>query len=349
MKILNKILIIPIILGYLCFSLVYADKDNSDCWIFWVLPYQQKWKDNWFNIVYNSRETNKWFANFLTIDQQKAIITNQDLNTAILNLKKYCCEKEMWWLTQKSETCINDKSFFNENSLDSPYLFDHIFDVIMRRLNWLSWDYNIYKGMTLDDKWAERRSKITKQATSTWWSTPQTIIDLYSWFRTESSPDLGYNIADKVNKVFLEKNHQDFLSYVSWKRWEESEHIAKAIKDYNKRSLYDRYINACALTEFFYELFNQGETNTSDKIKNIYELSRNSCNKAVEKQIQWEANYVTVIEQRASQKFQTNYIEWYTSYMYERQEKLQNLIKDSKNRRLDVIRAVPGLQRQCVK
>lgn len=344
MKILNKILIIPIILCCFSFCLAYDDdnEEKTDCSTFWTWVY-----DNWFSVVNQNWEINT--HNFLSLDEQKAIIKKEDLNIAILNLKKYCCDKELWWLKQNDEVCTKNKPFFNDNSLDSPYLFDHIFDIIMRRLNWLSWDTNIYKGMSLDDKWEERRSEITKHATSLEWSTPQSISNLYEKFRTQSSPNKGYNIAEKVDDVFWKDSNQNFLIFVSW-GWnsDESESIANAIKNYSWWTLYDRYTNACALTEYFYALLNNAAAST-DKIRNIYESSKNSCNKIVKKQIQWESNYVSLIEQRASNRFQSNYIEWYLSYMYERQEKLQNLIKDSKNRRLDIIRAVPGLQRQCQK
>jgi hypothetical protein len=341
---LKKLLSVFIFLACLTYSSTFAD--DSDCGNFWILQY-----DNWLSIVNDSWETDiNRFSKFLTDEQQKAIITKQDLNIAILNLQKYCCENNLWWLSQKSESCIKNKPFFNDNSLDSPYLFDHIFDVIMRRLNWLSWDYNIYNGMTLDDKWAERRLKITKYATSSSWTTPQTITDVYSWFWRQSPPKLEYNIANKIDNVFSEKNNQDFLSYVSWLWWEESKSVANAMKNYSWWTMYDRYINACALTEYFYALLNQNQwTDSPDKIRNIDKISKNSCSKIVKKQIQWEADYVTLIEQRASNKFQSNYIEWYISYMYERQEKLQDLIKNAKNRRLDVVRAVPSLQRQCIK
>jgi hypothetical protein len=344
MKILNKILIIQIILSCFFFSLTYADNNdkNTDCWTFGAWIY-----NNWFSIVNQNRETENHA--FLSIDQQKAIITKNDLNNAILNLKKYCCNKELWWLKKNDKVCTENKALFNDNSLDSPYLFDHIFDVIMRKLNWLPWDTNIYNGMTLDKKWEERRSEITKYATSSEWATPQSITDLYKKYRTQSSPDKGYNIADKVDNVFWKESDQNFLLYVSW-QWDstESKFIATALQSYSLWTLYDRYINACALTEYFYALLNKAAV-SNDKVRNIYESSKNSCNKIVKKQIQWESNYVSLIEQRASNKSQSNYIEWYISYMHERQEKLQNLIKDSKNRRLDIIRAVPGLQRQCQK
>ena len=349
MKNSYKILILSIWLS--CFIPCLTSADNSDCWTFWIQPYQQEWKKNWFEIVTNARETNtNKNTKFLTIEQQKAIITNDDLNTAILNLKKYCCEKEEWWLTQKSETCINDKAFFNDNSLDSPYLYDHIFDVIMRRLNWLSGETNIYTktNMTLDDKWASRREWIDKQALSQKWSNPQTIIDKYKEFRTQSSPELWYDISENINSIFWNNSDQDLLTYVSWQGGEESKSISNALKDYDKWSLQDRYINACALSEYFYALLNIWP-NSSDKFKIINEVSKKSCQKITESQIEREGLYVSLIEQRSSNLFLSNYLEWYTSYLHERQLKFQDLINNIKNRRLDIIRAVPELQRQCNK
>lgn len=345
MKNLNKILIIPIILAFSIFGVSLAD--DSDCWKFGILSYK-----NWFDIVNTSWETDSYsFTKFLTIDQQKKIITKDDLNTAILNLKKYCCENEEWWLKQINPTCKNDEVFFNDNALDSPYLFDHIFDVIMRRLSWLSGDINIYTktNMTLDDKWVERRNYITKQATSTWWSNPQIITNEFKKFRTQSPAELGYDFSQNFNRLFGELSNQDFLTYVSWS-WknEGSEAVANGMKNYDKWTLYDRYLNACALSEYFYTLLNIWK-NSHDKYITINKLANGSCDKIVEKQIKWESSYVSLIEQRSSNLFLSNYIEWYKSYLYERQEKLQNLLKDSKNRRLDIIRAVPGLQRICTK
>ena len=341
MKFLNKILIIPIILSCFSLSLVYAYTDQSDCWTFGTRIY-----DDWFNIVNDVRETQSYnFTKFLTIEEQKAIITNDDINTAIINLQKYCCEKKLWGLNEESIICQN-KKLFNENSLDSPYLFDHLFDVIMRRLNWLSGDNYIYKGMTLDDKWASRRTGIIELSS---WSDAQRIINTYTNFRTQSPAASGYNIADKIDNVFWKNSNKDLLIYVSWSWWnEESKSVADALKNYSSWTLYDRYINACALTEYFYALLNQGLGST-DKIKIIRNLSNNSCNNVVKKQIKWEADYVSVIEQRSSNKFLKEYVNWYIDYLFKDQQRLENIFKDIKNRRLDVIKAVPELTKKCWK
>ena len=176
----------------------------------------------------------------------------------------------------------------------------------------------------------------------------QTIIDKYKEFRTQSSPELWYDISENINSIFWNNSDQDLLTYVSWQGGEESKSISNALKDYDKWSLQDRYINACALSEYFYALLNIWP-NSSDKFKIINEVSKKSCQKITESQIEREGLYVSLIEQRSSNLFLSNYLEWYTSYLHERQLKFQDLINNIKNRRLDIIRAVPELQRQCNK
>ena len=132
---MNKLNIILVVLVSLCgFIINCVLADDSDCRIFGAAPYKQDAGQNGFGSVSQVWETAKYqYTDFLSIEQQKNIITKADLNTAILNLKKYCCVNNLWWLSQNLKTCDDDKSFFNENALDSQYLFDHIFDVMMRR------------------------------------------------------------------------------------------------------------------------------------------------------------------------------------------------------------------------
>lgn len=349
MKNLNKILIIPVILSCFILNSVFA-ADNTDCWEFWGRNYSEKWS---FEIVNNVRETQESnLTNFLSVSQQRNIITKNDLNTAILNLKKFCCENQLWELT--AETCKKDEPYFNDNALDSQYLFDHLFDVIMRRLNWLTSDLDIYTKthMTTDDMWTERREWINSQAESTAWSTPQTIINKYQKYWKQTPSSKGYNITSRIYATFWNFDNQTFLTYVSWK-WtssyaNDSEIVANAFKNYDKRTLYDRYINACALAEYFYALLDVW-VNSKDKKISISRLSDNSCDKVVERQIDWENNYVILVIQKSSNLFLSNYVKWYMAYMYERQRKLQKLWKEVTDRWIDIVRAVPNLEKRTVK
>lgn len=339
MKNLNKTLII--ICTRCCFAISPIFADDSDCWNFWGLMFWEKWS---FDIVESSRwTTSNSFTKFLTVEEQLNIITKDDLNTAILNLKKYCCDSGKWGLTKA--ICSGDASFFNENVPDSPYLFDHIFDVMMRRLNWQNGDVNIYTKtkMSLDEKWATRRKWIDEQAESTDWSNPEIIINEYKKYWEQNK----YNIAQKISTAFWLLNNKEFLEYVSW-NWDtnDSKSISDSLKHYNDRTLYDRYINTCALSEYFYALLGG---DSADKNRTIYNSAEWACNNIVKRTINWENTYVSLVTQRSSNLFLSNYVEWYFSYLYERQQKLQKLRKDARDKRFDVTKAVPCLQRKCVK
>ena len=353
MKRIKKIIVSLIVIWWAVFCVTSAD--NSDCGTFASLSYSQDSGENWFNIINLTRNTteNK-YSNFLTTNEQLAIINKESLNTAMLNLKKYCCENELWWLKQQSETCKKDKVFFNDNALDSPFLFDHLFDVIMRRLVWLTWENDIYMktDMSVDQKWEERRTRILEEAQDITWSNPQTIIDKYQEIWQQSPSSAWYNIKDKIHATFWDLSDDQFLSYVSW-QWsfnenDESKQIANAFKNYDKWTLYDRYDNACALTEYFYALLDQW-IQSSDKIKTIKRLSNWQCNSIIKDQIQLENSYVREVIQRQSNLFMWNTVKEYLTYLQDRTNTLKDTRWKARDRWLDVVRAVPKLIKKCVK
>ena len=348
----TKRIIISLFIIWLSFF-SFTKADNSDCWTFAKLYYTQDWWENWFSIVNGARgvSSNK-YSNFLTVDEQLAIIDKESLNTALLNLKKYCCENEQWWLTQKSDTCKKDNVFFNPNALDSPYLFDHLFDVIMRRLIWLSSENDIYlkTNMSIDNKWEEWRNRIQEQSLNITWSNPQEIIDKYQETWKQSPTTAWYNIKDKIQATFWNNNDDIFLTYVSW-QWSdsqesESKKIAEALKKYEDWTLYDRYDNACALTEYFYSLLNQ-PVQSLDRHNTINKLS--TCNSLVKEQIKQENEFVREVIQRQSNLFIENYVTEYFKYVDKRTNTLKDTLSKSRDRLLDIVRAVPKLIKKCVK
>ena len=352
MRRLNKILIISLItsLGIINQSIAAtaSTEEDSDCRDFGVLTFVDEWS---FKIVTESRNTttNK-YSNFLTINEQNAIIDNQSLNTAILNLKKYCCENEKWWLSQTDETCMKDRWVFNANALESPYLFDHIFDVMMRRLAWLKWEKHIYEytNMTTDDKWTEWRERISGVAENPAGSTPQLIINEYKKYRKQSVPGLGFNIASKIYASFWDNEDEIFLKYISW-QWdsEESKNIAKAIKKYNERTLYDRYVNACAMSEYFYSLLHS-KFSKPDRETTVRRVSNWVCNNAVQTQINAENAYVKLVIQQSSNLFLLNYIQWYMNYLRGRADVVKQKQQKIKDGLLAIARQVPEIISECV-
>lgn len=352
MHIVNKKFIVLII--SLCLpmfsSLVFAD--NSDCGTFWSWTYKDWWSEYSFWAVDQVWWVDGYiYTKFLSKEQQLAIIDKESINTAILNLKKYCCEKELWWLDMKLETCENVKTFFNDNIIDSPYLFDHLFDVVMRRLSGLTGEYDIYTktNMSWDSLWLERRSWINSQAENVSWANPQILIDKYQQFWQPSSPQSWYDISEKLSATFRDLSDQDFLTYVSGQWWsDESVHIAEVLKNYDSWTLYDRYNNACAITQYLYALLDLW-VSSEDKVRTINNLARWACKQVVKSQIDNENSYVKLVILQAGNLFLHNYRQWYISYLYERGKTLMNTWRDVSDKFLDVVRGVPHLVHTSVK
>lgn len=350
----NKILIILVFACCFVLNLVLAD--NTDCWLFATQMYKQENWENWFEMVNKVWETTEeQYSNFLTVDQQKLILTKNDLNTAILNLKAYCCLNNKWWLSKNLNQCYADSDFFNPNVMDSEYLFDHIFDVMMRKLAWLTGDKNIYEGSKMtevDDKWKERRDFITDKAEDLSWSDAQSIIDKYQEYWVKSKPNLWYDITEEVNGAFGHTSDGQFLSLVAWDKWikwEKSGKVAEAMKNYDKWTLYDRYSNACAMSKYFYALLNYSNPDNSDKWKFVTRLAKWACEDVVQSQIENENQYVQTVMQNSANLFMENYIEWYLQYLYDRSNKLKDMWRSTEDRWMDVIRAVPYLLKACVR
>ena len=123
--------------------------------------------------------------------------------------------------------------------------------------------------------------------------------------------------------------------------------------DYNW-TLYDRYENVCWLARYFYVLlyqigWNTEYTNLPDRNTTLSRLSDWTCEKVVRTQIDEENEYVQLVIQRSANLFLKNYIEWYLKYGYERLNKLKKKWRESTDRWLDVVRAVPHLVATCVK
>lgn len=342
MKNLNKILIVPILLSCSILNLVSAD--NSDCGIFGKMSFKDSWWS--FPIVRESRGTQEnILTNYLSVAQQQAIITNPDLDTAILNLKKYCCENQVWDLAG-SQTCIDDAPYFNDNALDSPYLFDHLLDIILRRFAGSSSDSEIYTktDMTTDEKWEAWRKNIDKRATSSKWDVPQTIINQYV---SDWTPTPYYDISNKFDWVFQNSDIK-LLNYANWSSWPESEKIADIMRNYNLRSLYDKYRNACALSEYFYSLLHVGAPEEgSDRWKIQKRIPR--CKAIVQRKVEWENAYLAEIIKMSWNLTLSNNVQSYAKYLRKRENEFLKKMEELKDDWRAVERAVSCIAKKSQK
>ena len=92
-----RILLVNFIILSLAFSASYWE-DNSDCARYWAISYG----DDWFGIINTAYKS-------LSDAGHGAIINKTDLETAIFNLQKYCCENKIWWQSMKVKQCADDE------------------------------------------------------------------------------------------------------------------------------------------------------------------------------------------------------------------------------------------------
>lgn len=178
----------------------------------------------------------KWFEN---------IYPHEAAKKAIDNLITYCCEKKLGKISKD----ICDKVPVTQQKWpESAFLYDHLIDVGLRRLNGIKKDaYNLEK---MDLKGVERRTWIQDQAKKTDGVTAKVISDEYKKFRT---------LTPRAN--LTEKTVKDY----------------EKIYNTNEVSLADKYNNLCRIA---LQMNNRTVTNVSTRnYKDCQKMVSNRMNK----------------------------------------------------------------------
>lgn len=281
----------------ICFS---ADTSIDDCVVISI-------KDG----SYINLNTEK-YANILPAEAMTKIFDN---------LRAACCDKKI--------NGVNCESLNSEIFPDSVYLFDHILDVYLRRLdakqedaNW--WDL-IY-GLQPDNLWQEWRTFISEIGNDSEWTPPTSINETYKRYWKWS--------------VFTEK-YSDRDVQINNSQW--MNNIEKSAQNYQDWNLVDRYYNACNLIMMMYlnmakPFTNRPSTlNTNQKqakLKNIY----TSCESLIRDRIFSERSYAEAIMQQKWTVFLDDTLNTYLN-VYFLENKLSGL-KDKMFNRWEMFKEV---------
>lgn len=120
--------------------------------------------------------------------QYKTVLPIEAFNKALINLKAYCCTQafQKWC----SSDDIKNKP---EHYPASAFLFDHLLDVAMRRLDGIT---GLAYNLSLDPTGLERRTKIAEIANSANGMPANKIESTYTGYRTvHKYTDLGIVIS----------------------------------------------------------------------------------------------------------------------------------------------------------
>lgn len=244
--------------------------------------------------------------------KHQEIIDSNSLNIAFLNLKKSCCSNKDFQKNAQ-DTCKADKELFSQNAPQSYYLFDHLLDVLMRRLDGIE----SYQEVTPDEKWEERRNFITELATNPKGTTP---VNIDKTFKETRKIDPKNLLNIQVNDIG--KSKQEYLSLIeSWSN-------LQRINEYQDRTLGERYSNICSISSYMYFLFINNDQNslfaTREKILN------GNCQSLIEKRLNSETEYTQLVKIKSSNELSLVNIQEYIDYLGKRTEDLQSKISKAR-------------------
>jgi hypothetical protein len=236
--------------------------------------------------------------------EYKNILSTTGFKKALDNLKSFCCTK----IIRKS--CDKDMKNIKQPYPESAYLFDHLVDVSMRRLDGITGlAYNISPDPTA----MERRKKITEIASSPNGRTAKEIESLYTGYRT---------INSKNTKDIIKKDYTD----------------TKVV------TLGDKYNNICT---FMKEIYESTSNTAKTPIGNAF---FNGCRGLVKDRVKRETSYIKILMVEKSNQLFTEATKAYTKkhFVEEKLMALWNLVSKVKDVFQTIVQQAPA-SKKCSK
>ena len=297
-----KKIFILIISFLTCISLCYAAESSWDCALFST-------KDAVLKSLYENDD----LENFAEIMPKEA------MEKVFENLNKYCCEKKI------NTSCIatNDSGLYPE----SMYIFDHVLDVYLRRLDAKqdndNWKDLLY-GLEPDPLWKDWREFIIERGNDVEWSLPLEIQKKYEsmW---------------KGTQHILRFSQYTYKTINDWKA-----NIKSAVNSYDSRTLYDKYNLACDLTKYVSE-------NVIQSINLITTEEYDNCKDLIKNRIDNENKYMKAILMQKANTLLTSSIKAYinTYFVGNKLSELQKIINDMNSSFFEVNKSTEKLTNEC--
>ena len=245
---------------------------DNDCWL--------------VNNIQNVQETQSYKGMLDKANQQNFIsaLPPQALEKAFENLKKFCCQSS-------SIDDTNCKWYKQAQGYPlSPFLYDHLIDIWLRRLDGIA---KFAYGLSGDETGTKRRTFITQAATGGVSPQSKGIADEYKNYRTTKNT---------INEDSTPSQIQMFL------------------QNYNTPdvSLVDKYNTICEIMKRAYNSI------ASEKIL-IDSTAYNKCQKLIERRINNEYTYTKTIMIKTANETMNEVYKTYTM-KYFVQEKIMELM-----------------------
>ena len=187
------------------------------------------------------------------------LLTEAGLKRALVNLKAYCCnEWKFKWkcdtnISQQLKQAVTDPDIKWADYPKSPYLYDHLVSVMLRRLS----EYS-YMGVEMDKQAKERYEEYSWYKNNTDWRTAGDFTSIYNKYRHKS--DNRENSAPKYRlSLYNGVSSSSYQNAIEWV-WNEQTTVrpdTEKINNYDNWDLTTKHLNTCLVaTRFAIRLWN---------------------------------------------------------------------------------------------
>jgi len=267
----------------------------------------------------NVSHDNNWDTIILKNWNKGYLLSNKDIGQSVLNLQKFCCGDEILsdWLNYCN--VISKDGIYPS----SAYLFDHILDVSIRKLDAKVEDENgknLLYNLEPDTVGKEWRDFITKHGNSSNGSVPLEIVNEYK---------RHWQIKSNLLTDWSPNNK------IPW--WE------NVFENYDEWSLWEKYNWICETSIYMYiSLVPDADTKKLS-------LAYRNCKSLINARIRNEYDYTkTVLMQKWNKLLNINIKTYLDSYFsQDKMTALQQLVFNIKNTFSEINKAIPELVPNC--
>lgn len=267
------------------------------------------------NLRWHESEKKIWFGN---------LYPDAAFNQALMNLKAYCCESNAFALDTE-EVCSKDRDYFVDDYPESDYLYDHLIDIALRRLDASSDMY----WLDPDPKGLEWRNYISK--------------------KIGESSDPWFALAmEKKYKEYWQMTTNEYTPYVwSWTNKMSAQEIFELSTQYPNANLYQRYIETCGIAAQVYMAYAENTPVNSKAI--IKSSGYGYCKDMVNQRISDEILYTkTQMSDKSSKLLQSSVEAYLTNYFAKNKlMHLQETVLFISDLFLSVAKMVPEWTKEC--
>ncbi len=255
-------------------------------------------------------------------------ITQEGLQRSLINLKSYCCSTMSLSSPAPFQASCKKDEALRKNTThypESPYLFDQLFDTMIRRLM-IEGNYTDVPADEQASTWEKAIKTLAESPDGTLPPALSKEYQQYRWLQSEYVLPLYNGVSRQEYQQTIEKAEQQAI-----------------LTNYKQRNLSTKYHNLCQNAIYLMTLL------PSEFRSDELSLAQIQCSQNIKQILDTHAKYLNALIIHKSNLLLTQSLKNYTqNYLISsRFQSFENNLNSMLNTLLGVVRIIPKLERIC--